>query len=184
MIPTPIQFALETLRQHRVPALVLGGQASILHGGAEFSRDLDLLLTAAPANLGGKVISVVAVADLVLTKKTQRDKDWAIIGALVRADMIRHRDEPTAERVRFWLEEAREPDDLIALAADFPDEVEAVVARRPLVGEATRGDRSRLALEVAKEQLAGKEADRLYWEPLRAELEELRHRQRRIGPHQ
>ena len=51
MIPTPIQSALTTLRRHGVETLLIGGQASILYGGAEFSRDLDLLIAASPAAL-------------------------------------------------------------------------------------------------------------------------------------
>ena len=48
MIPTPIHRALATLREFEVPTLLIGGQACILYGGAEFSRDLDLMLAAAP----------------------------------------------------------------------------------------------------------------------------------------
>ncbi len=51
MIPTPIQSALTTLRRHGVETLLIGGQASILYGGAEFSRDLDLMIAASPAGL-------------------------------------------------------------------------------------------------------------------------------------
>ncbi|MBI3983594.1 MAG: hypothetical protein HY337_11840 [Gemmatimonadetes bacterium] len=50
MIPTPIQVALVTLREAEVPSLLIGGQACILYGGAEFSRALDLM-AAAPATL-------------------------------------------------------------------------------------------------------------------------------------
>ncbi len=48
MIPTPIQSALTTLREFEVPTLLIGGQACILYGGAEFSRSLNLMLAAAP----------------------------------------------------------------------------------------------------------------------------------------
>lgn len=51
MIPTPIQCALAALREAEVPSLLIGGQACILYGGAEFSRDLDLMIAAAPATL-------------------------------------------------------------------------------------------------------------------------------------
>lgn len=247
MIPTPIQSALAALRDHQVPVLLLGGQASILYGGAEFSRDLDLLLAATPTtvprleaaladleaeliavppldlamlarghavhyrcgrmdvrglrldimtrpprlidvegawrravdfDLAGLQVPVVALEDLILTKKTQRDKDWAIIGTLVRADMVRH---GTAgpERRRLWFREAREADDLVALAAAFPVDARAASVDRPLLESAMAGDRAALELALAEEQIKGKQADRDYWAPLRAELEQIRHDYRR-----
>jgi hypothetical protein len=42
---------LATLREFEVPALLIGGQACILYGGAEFSRDLDLMLASDPMAL-------------------------------------------------------------------------------------------------------------------------------------
>lgn len=51
MIPSPIRRALSTIRRHQVAHLLMGGQACVLYGAAEFSRDLDLALLADPANL-------------------------------------------------------------------------------------------------------------------------------------
>jgi hypothetical protein len=51
LIPSPIRSALSTIRQHQVAHLLMGGQACVLYGAAEFSRDLDLALLAEPANL-------------------------------------------------------------------------------------------------------------------------------------
>ena len=51
MIPSPIRKALSTIRTHRVAHLLMGGQACVLYGAAEFSRDIDLVLLADPANL-------------------------------------------------------------------------------------------------------------------------------------
>jgi len=66
LIPTPIQSALATLRELEVPTLLIGGQACILYGGAEFSRDLDLLLGAAPAALTRLEQALAALqADLI-----------------------------------------------------------------------------------------------------------------------
>ena len=39
---SPIPRVLSTLRKHRVQALLMGGQACILYGAAEFSRDVDV----------------------------------------------------------------------------------------------------------------------------------------------
>lgn len=48
MIPTQILRVLSTLRENDVPALLMGGQACVLYGAAEFSRDLDLAVLATP----------------------------------------------------------------------------------------------------------------------------------------
>jgi hypothetical protein len=51
LIPSPIRKALSTIQKHRVAHLLMGGQACVLYGAAEFSRDLDLALLPDPANL-------------------------------------------------------------------------------------------------------------------------------------
>lgn len=51
MIPSPIRKALSTIQKHQVAHLLMGGQACVLYGAAEFSRDLDLALLPDPANL-------------------------------------------------------------------------------------------------------------------------------------
>lgn len=51
MIPSPIRKALSTIRRHQVAHLLMGGQACVLYGAAEFSRDLDLALLPDPTNL-------------------------------------------------------------------------------------------------------------------------------------
>jgi len=52
LTPSPIVKALSTLKNCNVRFLVMGGQACIVYGGAEFSRDLDIAVLAAPGNLG------------------------------------------------------------------------------------------------------------------------------------
>ncbi|MFH1024194.1 MAG: hypothetical protein V1809_12510 [Planctomycetota bacterium] len=51
MTPNPILKVLSTLKRHNTPALLMGGQACILYGGAEFSRDIDLAIPASPEGL-------------------------------------------------------------------------------------------------------------------------------------
>ncbi len=51
MIPSPILKALSTIRTRQVDHLLMGGQACVLYGAAEFSRDIDLALLPDPANL-------------------------------------------------------------------------------------------------------------------------------------
>lgn len=51
MIPNPILRVLSTIQKHRVKALLMGGQACVFYGGAEFSRVTDLAILASPENL-------------------------------------------------------------------------------------------------------------------------------------
>ena len=51
MIPNPILKVLSSMRAHRVRSLLMGGQACVLYGAAEFSRDIDLVILADEANL-------------------------------------------------------------------------------------------------------------------------------------
>ena len=51
MSPNPILKVLSLMRAHRVRALLMGGQACVFYGGAEFSRDTDLAILADAANL-------------------------------------------------------------------------------------------------------------------------------------
>ena len=51
MSPNPILKALSSIRMSGARALLMGGQACIFYGAAEFSRDLDLLVLADPDNL-------------------------------------------------------------------------------------------------------------------------------------
>ena len=46
MIRNPIRRVLSSIRKHRVRALLMGGQACVLYGAAEFSRDTDLVIFA------------------------------------------------------------------------------------------------------------------------------------------
>jgi hypothetical protein len=155
LIPNPIQRVLSTIRAHRVRALLMGGQACVLYGAAEFSRDIDLTILADSGNLarlrkaltelraeviavppfqarclrkghavhfrclhpeaermridvmsrmggvepfselwarrttiilpGNLRCDVLSLPDLVIAKKTQRDKDWPMIRRLLEA---------------------------------------------------------------------------------------------------
>lgn len=51
MIPSPICRALSSIQRHHVRALLMGGQACVFYGAAEFSRDADFAILASPANL-------------------------------------------------------------------------------------------------------------------------------------
>ena len=51
MTLSPIPKVLSTFLAHKVKALLIGGQACILYGAAEFSRDIDLAIMVSPENL-------------------------------------------------------------------------------------------------------------------------------------
>ena len=44
MIPNPILKVLSTLTIRRVQFLLMGGQACVLYGAAQFSRDTDIVI--------------------------------------------------------------------------------------------------------------------------------------------
>lgn len=51
MTPSPILKVLSTIQKNGVRSLLMGGQACVLYGGAEFSRDTDILVLADAGNL-------------------------------------------------------------------------------------------------------------------------------------
>jgi len=244
LIPNPILTVLSSMRTHRVRALLMGGQACVFYGAAEFSRDTDLAIVAdatnlarlrrALADLQAQLIAVppltagmlrrghavhfrchhpdawrmrvdlmakmrgvgafdglwrrrttialpgdvrcdlLSVADLVLAKKTQRDKDWPMIRRLVEAHYFEHvRTQSPAQR-RFWFRELRTPELLIDLSRRDPALCRRLMSRRPLLRHAASGDENLLTRTLLEEELAERAKDREYWRPLRAELEQMR----------
>ena len=51
MIRNPILKVLSSIRRNGVRALLMGGQACVFYGAAEFSRDTDFAILATPRNL-------------------------------------------------------------------------------------------------------------------------------------
>jgi hypothetical protein len=245
LIPSPIRKALSTIRRHRVAHLLMGGQACVLYGAAEFSRDLDLALLPDPTNLHrleaalaeldaeviavppfslkllaeglavhfrcrqpevaglridvmshmrgvapfselwerrttfafeDETLEVLALPDLVAAKKTQRDKDWPMIRRLVDVNYLNHQDEPTPERVLFWLRELRSPELLVEAAQAHANVVKELVGERPLLKLATSENLASGVLERAlrDEEDTERRRDAAYWKPLREQLERLR----------
>jgi hypothetical protein len=129
----------------------------------------------------GNVFELLAVEDLVQAKKTQREKDWPVISALVEGHYHQHHASPTAERIRFWLCEFRTAERLSELVARFPSETQALLAVRPLLAHAITGDIETLRAALDAEVRAEQAKDRAYWEPLRRELESFRREELRAG---
>ena len=51
LLPNPIPKVLSTMAARQVHALLMGGQACVFYGAAEFSRDTDIAVLAEPDNL-------------------------------------------------------------------------------------------------------------------------------------
>jgi hypothetical protein len=66
LIPSPILKALSTIRKNNVQCLLMGGQACILYGAAEFSRDADLAVLADNNNLEKLQCAVVDLEAAVI----------------------------------------------------------------------------------------------------------------------
>ena len=130
------------------------------------------------ADAAGEIYDLLAVEDLVQAKKTQRDRDWPIISALVEGHYHALHRQPTAERIAFWLRETRTPERLCDLAASFPAEVRALQPERPLLTHAATGDMDVLRTALDAEVRAEQAKDRAYWEPLRREMEQFRREER------
>lgn len=229
----------------------MGGQACVLYGAAEFSRDIDLAIVAGPANLSrlraalaelrAEVIAVppfelkylrkghaihfrcsapdvtglridvmtkmrgidafqklwerrvtlraedgtsyqlMSLPDLAKAKKTQRDKDWPMIRRLLEADYFKHREQSTPRHLHFWLLELRTPGLLIEVASAHSEVCHKLIKQRPLLKFAATGNETALIEALSEEERVEREADRRYWAPLKAELEQLRHRRLRTG---
>lgn len=245
MIPNPIQKVLSTLSTHQVRYLLMGGQACVFYGAAEFSRDCDIAILCEPQNLArlqqaldelrartiavppfeadyllrghaihfrchvpeaenirldvmarmrgvgdfeelwsrrttihdesDHIVELMSLPDLVRVKKTQRDKDWPMIRRLVEANYASHQNAPSDEQIQFWLLESRTASMLTEIVAQYPEAAHLASQQRPLLNEATFSDARALQQALSDEQEVEREMDRKYWEPLKAELEKLRH---------
>jgi hypothetical protein len=123
----------------------------------------------------GTPCQLLSLPDLVLAKKTQRDKDWPMIRRLVEAHYFTNRTSPTPVQIRFWMRELRTPELLVEIAQTHESACRRLAKERPLLHFAGRGMLPELEHALQSEESAEREADRKYWLPLRAELEKLRH---------
>jgi hypothetical protein len=132
-------------------------------------------------DLGGEAIELLSLPDLVQAKKIQRDKDWPMIARLVKVNYLAHRGKATAVQRGFWFRELRTPELIVELVQAKPDEAQLQATHRPLLALAVAGDVTGLRAALRVEEHVEREADRVYWKPLRAELERLR-RKREANP--
>jgi hypothetical protein len=245
LTPNPIIKVLSTLRSCRVRFLLMGGQACVFYGAAEFSRDTDIVILASTDNLDrfntaltdlqaeriavppfepdyltrghavhfrcrradasgmridvmavlrgvapfdelwkrrttiqtpdGDTFDLLALPDLVQAKKTQRDKDWPMLRRLVEVHYLSNREHPTTEVVSFWLRELRTPVLLTEVVCEHPEAARVAAVARPLLDAALQGGGASVERALVEEEQRERDADRRYWQPLREELERLRH---------
>ena len=125
--------------------------------------------------LPGLTAEILSLHDLVLAKKTQRDKDWPMIRRLVDVDYLRNRESATENQVRFWMRELRSPIFLIECASHWPEIAQEVArTRSDVVHGALSASRSAIEQALEVEQKKIREEDRFYWKPLIDELNLLR----------
>jgi hypothetical protein len=232
------------MRKSGARTLLMGGQACVFYGAAEFSRDLDLLIPADPDNLSllhgaladlaaepiavpalniqhlekghavhfrcrrpdvaglridlmsryrggpefddlwkrrttievdGEAVDLLALEDLVLAKKTQRDKDWPMIARLLERSYLMRGQTPSRELIEFWMCELRTPGLLLELTESQPEAAKALGSTRPAVAASLTGDPVLVARALAEEELEERRKDREYWGPLKLEIEQFRH---------
>lgn len=123
----------------------------------------------------GFSVDLLSVSDLVKAKKTQRDKDWPMIRRLMETHYLQYRTDANSERIRFWLLEIRTPLLLAEVVDQYPAEAAALAHRRTALSAVIQHDDALLVDMLQKEETHERQKDRLYWEPLRHELETLRH---------
>jgi hypothetical protein len=123
----------------------------------------------------GTKCDLLSLPDLVQAKKTQRDKDWPMIRRLVEAHYFQNRGRASAAQIRFWLRELRTPELLIEVSRSNPAMCRRLVGERRLLERAMTGDVIALSRGLNEEEAAERERDKVYWLPLRRELEKLRH---------
>ena len=67
------------MRSHRVRALLMGGQACVFYGGAEFSRDTDL--AGVNEAIGRALAAATATPVTLFTSKKVITKDATLMGS-------------------------------------------------------------------------------------------------------
>ena len=129
----------------------------------------------------GETLDVLSLPDLVVSKKTQRDKDWPMLRRLLEADYSQNLSDATEVRINFWLRELRTPSFLIACSSSFNETAEIVARERPAVRAALARNMDGIVDALEHEERNERDADKAYWNPLKQELEQLRHDLRRAS---
>jgi hypothetical protein len=84
------------------------------------------------------------------------------------------RDQPAQWQPAFWLSELRDVELLIEAANAFPERAKQQSDTRDLLRYALANRPAELAAALTEEEQGIRDADRVYWEPRRRMLEDLR----------
>ena len=122
----------------------------------------------------GTICDLLSLPDLVLAKKTQRDKDWPMIRRLMEAHYFENLAAPNFDQINFWFRELRTPGLLMDSARSWPEAAKQASQTRPLVALATSSDESALTTALDEEEQTERTKDKNYWLPLKRELEKMR----------
>lgn len=125
-------------------------------------------------------IDLLALEDLVTAKKTQRDKDWPMIGRLMERSYFEREEQPSQDQIEFWLRELRTPELLVELAEANSGIAHRLESTRPAIAAALTRDLDSVALALAAEEREERRKDREFWQPLKLEIEQFR-RERSSG---
>jgi hypothetical protein len=166
-------FALHFRCQHEEARGLRIDVMSVMRGVEAFPKLWER--RASLADAAGTVYNLLSLPDLVQAKKTQRSRDWPMIQRLVDTDYMVGRESPSPNQIAFWLRELRTPQYLIEHAARHAEASLQLSSRRPLIKRAIDGDVAALTAGLAEEEKEEREQDRIHWQPLKAELERLRH---------
>ena len=250
MTPNPILKVLSIFNKFKVKSLLIGGQAAIIYGAAEFSRDSDFIIFCSTKNIenlkkalaalkaenihippleidylkgghachfrckakeveglrvdvisrlrgcddfnklwerrntvsirNGDVIYVLGLKDLVQSKETQCDKDWLMLKRLVENDVSLHKNSPSFEQIKWWLLESRNAETLINLTQKYPEIAKECIGNRSILQEAVGQNAKQLKLRLDEEEGNERQKDIEYWQPLKKEMEALRHKMAQI----
>jgi hypothetical protein len=117
---------------------------------------------------------LISLPDLVLAKKTQKDKDWPMIRRLVEANYFENKNRPLKNHVRFWLKELRTAELLVEIADKYKSQIPALIKDRSLLNLVFSNSLKNLEKALIEEEFSEREKDREYWSPLKEELEKMR----------
>ena len=126
----------------------------------------------------GIEVDMLAMQDLVCAKKTQRDKHWPMIRRLLEQAYFSWPAPLGEERIEYLLREVRSSELLPELVRSYPEAAERVALARLAVRHAVDGNAKGVALALAAEEALERAKDRIYWEPLKRELEQFRRERR------
>ena len=99
-----------------------------------------------------------------------------MIRRLVEANFFQNPAKSKPAQISFWLTELRTPQLLVGVAQENPQLARKTFIKRPLLRFALAGDLDKLESALATEEARERKKDRIYWQPLRKELEQLRRR--------